>query len=293
MFSWFKTKVINRCFFRFGPIVFSLLNRKEASGLETQVASANIKKILVLRTSFIGDVVTFLPTLSSLRNAFPGASITLVTSKEGVEIVSLDNLVDPCDVPDMSLGCHDTDWTECDIAVLPYLRHGRKEGKLIEILREERKEDRRWTYEQIKYSREKMINNKLIEKVCVIDPYPIDQCVYFDLFLKPEDSALTQKILCNFARNARIYKEYVRCNEWGLVICVSHPLFLSKLMYELDQQEEICEKELYQARSIPFGKYHFRKPIRLDSFDFENQTLEYPYHVYKEKIKEKIENELD
>jgi hypothetical protein len=206
---------------------------------------------------------------------------------------SLDNLFDPCDVPDTSLGCHDTEWNECDIAVLPYLRHGRKGGKLIEILREENKKDRKWTYEQIKYSRDKMIENKLIEKLYIMDPYPIDQCVYFDLFLKTEDTTLTQRIIYNFAKGGRIYKEYVRCNEWGLVICVSHPLFLSKLMYELDQREEITGKELYQARSIPFGEYHFGRPITLDYFDFENQTLEYPYHLYKEKIKEKIENELD
>jgi len=77
---------------------------------------------------------------------------------------SLDNLLDPCDIPDMSLECHDTDWNECDITIIPYLRFN--DTKLIEILRKEKNLHRSWTYEQVRYSREKMLKNKLIEKKC-------------------------------------------------------------------------------------------------------------------------------
>lgn len=45
---------------------------------------------------------------------------------------SLDNLLDLCDIPDTSFGHHDTDWNECDIRVLPYLRMGYKNVKLID-----------------------------------------------------------------------------------------------------------------------------------------------------------------
>lgn len=54
----------------------------------------------------------------------------------------------------------------------------------------------------------------------------------------------------------------------------------------MDQIDEIKEKELYQLRSVPPGKYYFDQPFELKYFDFENQTLKCPYRVYREKIKE-------
>jgi DNA-binding Lrp family transcriptional regulator len=206
----------------------------------------------------------------------------------------LDNLLDPCDIPDMSLQPHDTAWNECDIAVLPYLERG---TRLIEILRKENHNSKTWTYEQIKYSREKMVKNGLIEKLYMFFPFPLDQCLRFGLFLKTEDAALTHRIVHNFARGERINKQcalhegWGDINIWGSVGCASHPLFLKDLMHKLDAVEEIVEKEVYQIRSFPHKKYFFSQPSRLDYYDVETQTLEYPYHVYEEKIKEKIEQE--
>ena len=202
---------------------------------------------------------------------------------------SLDNLLAPCDVPDMALECHDTVWNTCDIAVLPYLRKGYRGGNLVEILRKEKGQQRNWSYEQIKYSREKMIKNGLIEKKYVINPFPLDQCVDFNLFLKPEDTTLTQRILYNFARGARVYREYVICEDWGMMGCTCHRRFLTGLLYKLDNIGEIREKEMYQIRSIPAGKYFFFPRLELKYFDLDNQTLEYPYRVYKEKVKENLE----
>ena len=201
----------------------------------------------------------------------------------------LDGLLDPCDVPDMSFPCHDTVWSECDIRILPYLQGGFKGSKLIEILREERKSERTWTYEQIKYSREKMLHNKLIEKVYFVHPFSLDQCIQFDLFVKPRDITLTERILANFARGARVYKEYVLCEEGGFIFCFSHPSFLKDLMHNLDHFDEITEREVYPVRGFPYGKYFFSRPMTLDYYDVDSQTLNYPYSVYKEKIREKIE----
>jgi len=202
---------------------------------------------------------------------------------------SLDNLLDPCDLPDMSFGHHNTDWNECDISILPYLERGEK---LIEILRKENNQhSKRWTYEQIKYSREKMVKNGLIEKMYGFSPFPLDQCVRFHLFLRTEDTALTQRILYNFARGARLYKLYVLCEEWGWISCSSHRQFLTNLMYKLDQIHQITEREIYHIRSFPNKKYYLNQPMELRYFDFETQTLKYPYHIYEEKIKERIESE--
>jgi len=203
----------------------------------------------------------------------------------------LEELLNLRELPDMSLGCHDTEWSECDIRMLPYLQVGFKGTKLTEILRAEKKlYSRKWTYEQIKYSREKMVKNGLIEKRYSISPFSRNQCAHFVLFLKTEDVSLTRRILCNFAEDERIFKEYTLCGEWGMLVCQSHPIFLTNLMQKLDKTDQIVEKELYQLRSYP-GKYFFKQSLEDRHYDFDKQTLVYPYTMYKEKIEEKIESE--
>lgn len=204
---------------------------------------------------------------------------------------SLDNLLNPCDIPDASYRQHDTNWNECDIHIFPYLMEGNEGIKLIEILKAEKKLGRIWTYEQIKYSREKMVKNKFIRKEYVIFPFPYQHCVHFILALKSEDVGLTQRIACNFAKESRVYKEYTICEDRTLVEFVSHPLFLTNLMYKLDSIDEIEEKGIYQIRSLFPSEYTFLRPPELKHFDFETQTIEYPYHIYREKIKEKLESE--
>lgn len=204
---------------------------------------------------------------------------------------SLDHLLDPCDIPDLSFRHHETDWNECDIAVLPYLRVGYKGGKLIEILKAERKLNRTWTYEQIKYSHKKMLKNGLIEKKYIVFPFSFEQCTDFNVFLKTEDLELTQRILHNFVRGERVLKEYVLCGDWGYVGFASHPLFLTGFMHKLNKIDEIEKKELYQLRSAPDREHRFNPPPEFTYFDFDEQTLKYPYQKYREKIKETLERD--
>lgn len=203
---------------------------------------------------------------------------------------SLDQLLELCDIPDMSRENHDATWNECDINILPYLRTGHKSAKLIEILRKEKRvHSRRWTYEEIRYSRDKIMRNGLVEKIYVFYPFPYRECAQIHLFLRTEDTTVTQRILYNFTRGERVYKEYSLYGDWGMLVCVCHPLFLTDLMGKLDSIDQIKEKELYQLRSNS-GEYSFAQPPQLKYYNFDNQTLEYPYHVYREKIKEKLEN---
>jgi len=211
----------------------------------------------------------------------------------GDPIPSLDNLLDPCEYPDTSFGQHDTEWNECDIATFSHLQGGYKSIKLIEILKKERKlHNREWKYAQIKYSYEKMLKNKLIWKIYFINPYPLDQCADFFLFLRADDTKLIQTILFNFARGGRIYREYALYGDWGLMGCVCHPAFVTGLMHRLDQIEEITRKELYHLRSVPPGIAYVGEHSEFKYYDIETQKLEYPYHLFKEKIEEKLENEL-
>jgi len=203
---------------------------------------------------------------------------------------SLDNLLDPCELPDLSCGHHDTNWNECDIAVLPYLETGYKETKLIEIMKAEKKRGNNWTYEQLKYSREKMVRNNLIKKRFTILPFSPLQCAVFMLFVKTDDTLLTRRILHNFARGAQVYKHYVLCGDWGQISCTSHPHFLTNLMHNLDKTKEITRKELYPLRSVVID-IPARIPTELRYFDIDKQTLVYPYPEFEKKIKEKLENE--
>ena len=211
----------------------------------------------------------------------------------GDPVPSLDNLLDPCDIPDISSGQYDTEWTECDIVTLSHLQGGYESIKLIEVLKKERKlHNRIWTYEQIKYSYEKMYKNKLIKKISFIFPFSLDQCSDFFLFLKTDNIEVTQRILYNFAREERLYREYSLCDDWGLMGCICHPSFVVGLMHRLDQIEEIEKKELYHLRSFPPGIAYVGEHSEFKYYNFETQKLEYPYHVFREKIKEKLENEL-
>jgi hypothetical protein len=203
---------------------------------------------------------------------------------------SLNHLLDSCHIPDMSFGHYDTKWNKCDIAILPYLLIGYKNAKLIEILKSERKLNKTWTYEQVKYSYAKMVKNGLIEKNYVVYPFPKNQCVNFLLAIRTEDVNITLKVLCNFAKGARVFKSYALYGTTGVLDCVSHPLFVADLLHKLDSIKEIKGKALYQRRSIT-ENYVLRPLPQLKNFDFVTQTVEYPYHVYTEKIKEKIDSE--
>jgi len=210
----------------------------------------------------------------------------------GDPVPSLDNLLNPCDVPDILSGQYDTAWSECDIRTLSHLQGGYESIKLIEILKKERKlHNREWTYEQIKYSYEKMRRNKLIRKIHFIFPFSLDQCSDFFLFMKTKDVELTRRILYNFARGERIYREYTLCDDWGLMGCICHPAFVVGLMHRLDHIEEITKKELYHLRSFPPGMCYVGEHAEFKYYDVEKQTLEYPCHVFREKIKEKLESE--
>ena len=61
-------------------------------------------------------------------------------------------------------------------------------------------------------------------------------------------------------------------------------------MPKLNRIDEIVEKEIYPLRSVTERGSILSMPLVLQYFDFDSQTLYYPYHVYREKIKEKLEH---
>lgn len=66
----------NSLFFPFRPFI------KHAP-----ILPETIKRILLIRTAYIGDIIMTLPMLKPLKELFPGASITVLTSRGGREIL--------------------------------------------------------------------------------------------------------------------------------------------------------------------------------------------------------------
>jgi ADP-heptose:LPS heptosyltransferase len=63
------------------------LKGKQIEKLHEAVINENIKRILLVRCQKIGDMITFLPTIMAVHQILPKAHITLLCSKDGVEIV--------------------------------------------------------------------------------------------------------------------------------------------------------------------------------------------------------------
>ena len=74
-----------------GRIIFypiNILRKKE------EIKAGNINNILVIRTAYIGDVVMVLPLLKPLKEKFPAASITFLTSKNALPVLQNNPYID-------------------------------------------------------------------------------------------------------------------------------------------------------------------------------------------------------
>jgi len=81
-------RLIKVTFFKFLSFFFI---RKEG---KWPIPKDSIKKILVIRNDYLGDMVVFLPTLIGIREGFPKANLYLWTSPIAKELISGSNLVD-------------------------------------------------------------------------------------------------------------------------------------------------------------------------------------------------------
>ena len=75
------------------PFFFKLFYRLKKKKIISLKKSPYIKKILVVRSNYLGDMVVFIPVLDNLRKSFPNAHITLITSKIGAEVIKNEKLV--------------------------------------------------------------------------------------------------------------------------------------------------------------------------------------------------------
>lgn len=78
-----KKRIVTICLDSLGKLLFlprTLFRRQDKTDYAAIKSTKKIKKICIIRTAYIGDVVMTLPMLPSLRKRFPDAIITFLTS---------------------------------------------------------------------------------------------------------------------------------------------------------------------------------------------------------------------
>jgi hypothetical protein len=142
-----------------------------------------------------------------------------------------------------------------------------------------------------------LIDRDILEKVYYIYPFPRPRCSAFMLFLKCGSVETTKRTIFNFGKNVRIFTrvcmvQSVETEEWyGTIFAVGDPFLGGKLMTALDLYPEIVDRKLFPMRSYPSSKWKGQS-IHLGGryYNPEKQTLHFPYKIFYEKVKQKLED---
>ena len=208
---------------------------------------------------------------------------------------SLDGLLDPVDIPDISPGnfCG-IPLTQCDLSLIEDLFIGIGGCNLRKIGQYERKrEGVLLTYSDLKLSLKKLLKHNIISKYYNVYPIPREKCSRFILLMRSSQREKTDRLLFNFGKGARIqerltyWKSLSDNTVYGVVQCVCHPSFLIKLLQDLDKYEEIEDKKFYFLRSFP-ASYWVMQTITTVYYKPETCTLHYPYAEYLKTIKRMV-----
>lgn len=211
-------------------------------------------------------------------------------------IPSLDGLLAPVDIPDVSAGdfCG-VPLTQCDLSLIEDLFIGIGGCNLRKIGQYERKrEGVLLTYSDLKLSLKKLLKYNIISRYYNVYPIPRQKCSRFILLMRSSQREKTDRLLFNFGKGARIqerltyWKSLSDNTVYGVVQCVCHPSFLIKLLQDLDKYQEIEDKKFYFLRSFP-ASYWVMQTITTTYYNPETCTLHYPYAVYLKKIKTALE----
>lgn len=158
-------------------------------------------------------------------------------------------------------------------------------------------------YNSWRYSYEKLINKKIIEKYNTVYPLPQKKCAHFFLFIAGENYDTTKMIGESIGNNCCILKagsivKSLNPNNYGkyyyCMHCRCHPLFRDKILGLLDKLPYNLQKNKYNIHDTDMendciDNYLFQS-ISLEEkyFDFEKQLIEYDYNLYYNNIKKEI-----
>lgn len=203
-----------------------------------------------------------------------------------------------------------------DTRLLMYLQSGFMKSELSKIMKhnakivdEEGDHPYVWGYNAWRYSYEKLLKKRIIEKFYLVYPMPKHLCSYFFTIIKGKDHESTMKLSANIGSNARILRSggIVKSlnpeDEGTYYWCAhirSHPLFMHRISTMLELPE-VDSKLIYYCRSVsnhdniryhvPYMNYYLEQSISLEKkyYDNSNMTIHYDYDAYLEEIREILE----
>ena len=207
----------------------------------------------------------------------------------GKEILSYDNLLSECELPDMTYPSYKIEktWRWLDLKILAYLQ-----VKSIDINSIQKFErdffGNPLKREQIKYCIHKLVEYGVAErKHYNVSPYPRSKCFSSLLFLKAKHPSETLTIMGNLGRNSRVYKAYTLAGEMGIMLFWISVQNMPGFLSAFETMDDVWVKA-YQLKTHD-TKYMIKQSFSVDNFDLENQRWIFPYQIYQEEIERILE----
>ncbi|MBU6998180.1 MAG: hypothetical protein HXS41_12900 [Theionarchaea archaeon] len=206
----------------------------------------------------------------------------------GSSVSSSENLLADCRLPDISYQKvpPSTKWNETDLTVMQYLQV--QSDSPMEIARQEYSQHRNLlTYNQIKYSIQKIRNYGIIESVDYhIAPLPREKCFTVLLLLSAEKRGTILRIMENFGKGCRLHKTCTLAGRTGLMFLWIMPEAATNLLSTFDDIDGLrCR--MYFLRSHD-SAYLCSFSFESSTFNTDEQRWEYPYHETQKKIEDRI-----
>lgn len=176
----------------------------------------------------------------------------------------------------------------------------KEKGKSKKKLRSKLKELKRGlSLKEFRETYQFLIENQILEKMYYTWPFPYSRCSQFWLFLKCNSLETTTRAIFNFGKDVRVSTrvsliQSVETGAWyGLIYAVGDPVLGQKLMIALDKYPEIEDRKLFPIRTYPTSHWATQSLSIDEYYNSETQTLEYPYDLFYERVKQRVEEDLD
>lgn len=216
----------------------------------------------------------------------------LVGSSHTTFIPPLDNLLEDIDIPDLSFSTGGgAPLSPSEQILITSFENG--VSVLTQVMKEEKGKGVFFTYDDWKRAKGRLVEEEVVKPVYDVYPLPTTDCSHFFLFLRAETLQDTEKIILNFGKGSRLFRKiflwtsYHTAETYGVVYCISHPVFTIRLLKQLDMYTEIEDKKFFTVRK-KFSLWE-GKSISMKFYDPSSCTLYYPYDLYLEKIKAFVE----
>lgn len=194
----------------------------------------------------------------------------------GSPIPTKKGLRDACTLPDITYPKAHTEpqWYATDLTVMQYLQV--LSDSPIEIARQEYKQrHNRLTYNQIKYSIQKIKKNNIIKsREYHISPLPREHCSTVVLLLSYDKKKELLKIMENFGKGCLLHKTYTLARSTGIMFLWTYPEAGPNILDVFDSVDSL-QSRMYFLRS--HGTPHLLSfSFEPELFNVDNQRWEYP-----------------